>query len=91
MTAKRIITLVVGILALAVTAWKGPVAWHLVATAVGSVVAAVALGYGTLKVIPAKDEEYVKDLEDALASTNASAEAVTAGPSRARYLRRKAS
>jgi hypothetical protein len=62
MTPKAIITLVVGILALGITTWKGPSAWSAVSTGI----VAIALFVGTLKIIPKQDEEYVQDLEDAL-------------------------
>jgi hypothetical protein len=62
MTAKQIIALVVGLAALAITAWKGPQAWGIVA----SVLTAIVLFVGTLKIAPKEDAEYIQDLEDAL-------------------------
>ena len=83
MTPKAIINLVVGILALAVTAWKGPSAW----SAASAGLASVCLFFGTLSIVPKKDAEYIDDLETALAS-KATAQDVPAGPSRARFARK---
>ncbi len=85
MNAKQIITLAVGIVALGVTAWKGPGVW----SAVSAAVTAIALFVGTLKIVPAKDQEYVDDLEDALRVATTPQNDVTnsglAGASRERF------
>jgi hypothetical protein len=62
MTAKQIIALIIGIAALAVTAWKGPQAWGLVASGLTAIVIFVS----TLRIAPKQDQEYIQDLEDAL-------------------------
>jgi hypothetical protein len=62
MTPKAIIVLVVGVLSMGVTAWKGPSTWG----AVSGAVSALCLFIGTLGVIPKKDQEYIDDLEQAV-------------------------
>lgn len=85
MNAKQIIALVVGLLALGITAWKGPQAWGLVATGLTAIVILVS----TLRIVPKEDEEYIQDLEDALRVATTPQNDVTnsglAGKSRARF------
>lgn len=80
MTSKTITTLVVGIAALIITAWKGPGAW----SAVSSAVVTLCLLVGTLSILPAKDKKYIEDLEAAVKPAD-----VPAGPSRARLAAKK--
>ena len=93
--AKQIIALLIGLLATAVTAWKGPQAWGLIASGLVAVVMLVS----TLKLTPKEDEEYIQDLEDALTkqesantlaarAANAS-EGLRSARSRARFNARK--
>ncbi len=86
MTMKQIVALVVGIVALGVTAWKGPSTWGLISTGV----TALAILVGTLGIVPKKDEEYIRDLEDALRLATEPQNTVDnsglVGPSRVRFM-----
>lgn len=62
MTPKQIIALLVGLLATAVTAWKGPQAWGFIASGLTAIVILVS----TLKLTPKEDEEYIQELETTL-------------------------
>ncbi len=88
MNAKQIIALIVGLLGVAVTAWKGPQAWGFVASGL----TAIVLFVSTYKIAPKQDEEYIQDLEDALSKSPspvaAAGENLATEKSRARFARR---
>jgi hypothetical protein len=70
MSKKAIVTLVIGCLGLAVTAWKGPSTWG----AISSGVVAVALFFGTLGIVPKSVQD---DLDAAVSALQAQEPSLT--------------